>query len=287
MSNGKDYEIFVLKLQQALINSDKVFSQKNIIIERNVILKDRFDIDREFDLYWEYEFAGVIYKTIIECKDYASRVSVDKIDALIGKLEDFPDIKPIFATKTGYQSGAEAKAKAHKIDLLVVREQNGKDWLDDEGNELIKEISIEINVISQPRATSIKPYISKEWLLENPSVNVGAISEINTLDNNISIEYNNTNEIVNLNDALNEMTAKIEGFGEVILTECFEDAYLHIDNTKLLLKKMDITYYTPSIIKRIIHINIAHELIGVIEYLHRGTSTAIFKDRIIEQWRTI
>lgn len=62
-------------------------AQKNIEIERNKKIKDNYGIVREFDLYWEYELAGVIYKTIIECKDYASRVSIDKIDAFIGKLE--------------------------------------------------------------------------------------------------------------------------------------------------------------------------------------------------------
>ena len=68
-NNGRDYESFVQKLQQALINSEEYLHQKNISIERNVKITDNYGIDREFDLYWEYELAGVTYKTVIECKD--------------------------------------------------------------------------------------------------------------------------------------------------------------------------------------------------------------------------
>ena len=66
-NNGRDYETFVQKIQQALINSEEYLHQKNISIERNVKITDNCGIDREFDLYWEYELAGVTYKTVIEC----------------------------------------------------------------------------------------------------------------------------------------------------------------------------------------------------------------------------
>ncbi len=84
MSTGKDYEVFVQSLQQALLDSEAHFSLKNIKVERNKKIADSFGCIREFDIYWEYELAGIIYKTVIECKDYASKVSVEKIDALLG-----------------------------------------------------------------------------------------------------------------------------------------------------------------------------------------------------------
>ena len=95
MSDGKNYEIFVQNLQQALINAEEFMSQNNIEIERNKKITDNCGIDREFDLYWEYEVAGLTYKTVIECKDYASTISVEKIDALIGKTKDIPDLIPV------------------------------------------------------------------------------------------------------------------------------------------------------------------------------------------------
>ena len=68
MSNGKDYEEFVKTLQQALLYSELIGSSKNIEIESNKKITDNNGIEREFDLYWEYELAGVTYKTVIECK---------------------------------------------------------------------------------------------------------------------------------------------------------------------------------------------------------------------------
>jgi hypothetical protein len=70
LAAGKNYEIFVQNLYQALLDSEIQGLQKNIKIERNKMILDKNGINREFDLYWEYEFAGITYKTVIECKDY-------------------------------------------------------------------------------------------------------------------------------------------------------------------------------------------------------------------------
>jgi hypothetical protein len=155
-NDGKDYEQFVKDLQQGLLDSEDFIKQKNICIETNKMITDNCGIKREFDLYWEYELAGITYKTVIECKDYASKVSVEKIDALIGKTRDIPDLKAIFATKTGYQSGAKAKAEHNKIDLLIVRVQGDQDWEDSDGNPYIKEIAIKMELISAARTLALK-----------------------------------------------------------------------------------------------------------------------------------
>nr|WP_200874421.1 hypothetical protein [Ferrovum myxofaciens] len=104
-NNGKEYELFVSSLQQALLNAENITTQKNITVEVNKLILDNCGIERQFDIYWEYELGGLTYKTVIECKDYNSSVSVEKIDALIGKTRDIPDLKAVFATKKGYQSG--------------------------------------------------------------------------------------------------------------------------------------------------------------------------------------
>ncbi|UJF24578.1 restriction endonuclease [Suttonella sp. R2A3] len=139
-NDGKNYEQFVAQLQQALLDAESITEQKNIKVQLNKKILDSCGIKREFDLYWEYELAGITYKTVIECKDYKSRVSVGRIDELIGKIRDIPDLKAVFATKKGYQSGAEDKAKHNRIDLLVVREQNDSDWQDIDGKPYIKTI---------------------------------------------------------------------------------------------------------------------------------------------------
>ena len=98
-NNGRDYEEFVANLQQALLDAENITNQTNIIIELNKKIVDNCGIEREFDLYWEYTFGGLRYKTIIECKDYNSNISLEKIDALIGKTRDIPDLRAVFTTK--------------------------------------------------------------------------------------------------------------------------------------------------------------------------------------------
>ena len=162
MAAGKDYEAFVQDLQQAILDSEELIRQKNIHIERNKIIKDNLGINREFDLYWEYELGGLIYKTVVECKDYASKISVEKIDALIGKTRDIPDLKPVFATKIGYQKGAQTKARANNVDLLVVRKQRDDDWEDKDGNPLINKIAVDIHYLPNTRITHFTPYIDRK-----------------------------------------------------------------------------------------------------------------------------
>ena len=44
MVAGRDYEIFVQNLQQALLDSEEFLKQKNIRIERNKKIADNFGI---------------------------------------------------------------------------------------------------------------------------------------------------------------------------------------------------------------------------------------------------
>lgn len=285
--NGSEYEQFVQKLQQALLDSEQFFQQHNIIIERNKKLVDSAGIEREFDLYWEYELAGVTYKTIIECKDYASRVSIEKIDALIGKLHDLPDIKPIFATKTGYQSGAETKAKQNKIELLIVREQNDDDWQDEEGNSLIKMIEINIHILSPAIITKFQPFIDKEWMLRNTSIDLSQPLHFSANNNEIFIDDHINKERYSLFD----LAAKLgdlnkEQYGkDLTYSQLFEDAYIQYNSMSYKLRAYQVDYdiYPPHI--ETITEDYANELIGVIEYLNQGKSTAVFKDRVIKNWR--
>lgn len=77
-NTGIEYEKFVQTLMQVILNSEAEGRQKNIEVEHNKKLIDRYGIERQFDIYWEYEQAGFVYKTIIECKDYNSAVGIEK-----------------------------------------------------------------------------------------------------------------------------------------------------------------------------------------------------------------
>lgn len=285
MSDGKNYEIFVQNLQQALINAEEFMSQNNIEIERNKKITDNCGIDREFDLYWEYEVAGLTYKTVIECKDYASTISVEKIDALIGKTKDIPDLIPVFATKTGYQSGAKTKAKHNKIELLIVREQKDEDWEDKEGNPLIKQININIQISQPNRINSIKVEVDKDWVEKNPHINLEKYIVTPEMQDKVFVEDIDKQTTYSFLELSDKLKLDSSNSGEYLHEEIFLDAYLLIDEIKVKLKNFKIGYtsFEPTLLP--IRIDDSKELLGVIEYLSKSSSTAIFKDKIIKNWR--
>ena len=282
---GSDYEQFVHKLQQALLNSESFAEQYNITVERNKKIIDNIGIEREFDLYWEYELAGITYKTIIECKDYSSRISIEKIDALIGKLHDLPDIKPVFATKIGYQSGAKTKARQNKVDLLIVREQNNNDWQDENGNPLVKQIEINIHILSPANVTNFQPFVDKNWILQETDIDTTKPLHFSGLSNEIYIEDRLKGEKYFLYELFQRLGSGKSQYGDFTEKEEFEDAYIYHNDSFFKLRAYQIDYELLPPQMHTFTIDYAKELIGVIEYLHQGKMTAVFKDRVIKEWR--
>lgn len=281
MSDGMDYELFVQGIYQALMASEEFSHQKNIEVVRNKFIVDRSGVERQFDLYWEYELAGVNYKTVIECKDYASRIGIEKIDALIGKLHDIPGLRPVFATKTGYQSGAKAKAQANGIDLLVVREQNDEDWKDKVGGPLVKQLIIHMHALPSPRVTQFRPHVDVEWLEKN-GLTLGEVGEVPV--NEIYIEHISNHERYSLYELVSRLASENSNFGSFVHTECFEEAYLVHSTQKFKIRSYEMTYIIPDPIQSEIVVDYSKQLIGVIEYIHKEKKTAIFKDKVIPNW---
>lgn len=282
-NNGKDYEIFVAKMQQALLNADVYASQKNIQVEINKKLVDICGIERQFDIYWEYELGGLLYKTVIECKDYASTITVEKIDALIGKVKDLPDLKAVFATKMGYQSGAQKKAENNKIELLIVREQNNDDWTDADGTPLIKIISMNIYAISPAYIENFLPKFDVEWIKENTNIDINKPLNISVPSTEVIIENIDTSESYSIHELAQKLTTTGESiYGRFEKEEFFEDAFIYYQDLKLKLKSYKVEYTLSEPIQSSFEIDFSKELIGVVEYLQRGTKKTIFKNGVIK-----
>lgn len=286
MSNdGKDYEQFVALLQQALLDAESITLQKNIKVQLNKKILDSCGVEREFDLYWEYELAGITYKTVIECKDYDSRIPLEKIDAIIGKIKDIPDLKAIFATKKGYQFGARAKAEHNKIDLLIVREQNSSDWHDVDGTPFIKKIHITMNIQMPADITEFQPLIDSQWAAENMGPDVASVS-ISGLNNEIFVEVEDTGEKYSLHELQGKLAPLEEKtFGSFKKEERFKQGWLVGPDARYKIQGYNVSYTLSQPHKELIVIDFTKELIGVIEYLQKGTKKSIFKKDIIKDSR--
>ncbi|WP_198006828.1 restriction endonuclease [Limnobacter sp. MED105] len=282
-NTGKEYEMFVGNLQQALLNAENITTQKNIKVEVDKKITDSCGIDRQFDIYWEYELGGLTYKTVIECKDYASKVSMDKIDALIGKIRDIPDLKAVFATKKGYQSGAKNKAEKNKIDLLIVREQNDTDWTYDDGTPLIKKICINMHLLIPAYIHKFEPVLDSEWIKANNDIATESLINFSGLNNEIFIEDLIENERYSLHELASKLSEQ-EGkeYGVFKKTVKLEKAFIYHQDIKLKLVGYKIEYSVSKPINELIEMDFSKELVGVVEYLQKGTKKSIFRNGIIK-----
>ncbi|OWS73604.1 hypothetical protein CBW22_21900 [Pantoea sp. VS1] len=283
-NDWRDYEVFVGRIQQSLLNAEGISHIKNINVEINKKLIDRSGIERQFDLYWEFQLGGQIYKSVIECKNYASAITIEKIDAFIGKANDIPGLRLIYATKTGYQSGAKTKAEQHKIDLLIVREGVDEDWTSSDGTPLVKTININIKAVSVPRIISFTPHVDAKWLESQVNLKLEDVEQRfgRTLNNEIFIHDKVKNERVSLHELQTQLLCKVKDihYGKGSFSEKFEDAQLeNLDGSlKLKLSSYALEYIYNKPINMISTIDYSNELLGIVHNYVTGNKKMIFND---------
>ena len=153
-NTGIPYENLTTMVFNEILNQDTV---KTIDVQHNVTLQGK-TTTHQIDVYWEFEIGGIPYRTIVQAKDWGSKVPQGALLQFKAVLDDLPGHKGVFVTKTGYQSGAIDVAKANHILLYELREPNDTDW---EGKiqNLIFNLSIYI-----PEFSNIKIIEDKDWL---------------------------------------------------------------------------------------------------------------------------
>ncbi|MCU4539652.1 restriction endonuclease [Acinetobacter bereziniae] len=276
MSNkntGKDYEIFVQSLYQAIIQSEsiKLPGHKNIDVEINKYILDKNGIERQFDIYWEYTLADITYKTVIECKDYKSKISIEKIDSFIGKISDIPGLRGLFASKNGYQSGAQTKAQQHNIELLIIRNQNESDWTDSDGNPLLKKILFNATAISPAMIISFDLLLPKD---ATPKESIGG------MENEITIHHYDTDKKYTISDLKNMLLACHESqYGQFEKEENFPGKIItSTDEIEIVGYKVKYEILEPS--TESWTLDFSEKLKGVVEYLNKGTKSLVFDDSV-------
>ena len=107
-NNGVEYELFVKEVYECLNQADGL---TDVEVQHNVKLSGASGVKHQIDVFWAFEKGGVTYRVAIECKNYKSRVSKDKMISFHGILHDVGNIHGVFVSKTGFQSGAIEYAK--------------------------------------------------------------------------------------------------------------------------------------------------------------------------------
>lgn len=156
-NTGISYEKLVQHLFSLMLNEKSV---KTIDVKQNVTLQGK-TTTHQIDVYWEFEMGGIIYKTIVQAKDYNSTVSQDKLLTFAAVLNDLPgQPRGIFITKTGYQKGAKKIAEANGILLYEFRQPTDNDW-----KGRIKDIKIEMQCIA-PDFSNQHSVVDNIWFIQ-------------------------------------------------------------------------------------------------------------------------
>ena len=126
--------------------TERIFSQlvenpEHEKVEHNVMLEGK-DGQRQIDILITYKIAGMSIKTIVECKDYSSKVCIGVVDALHSVMQDVNANKGVLVSSNGFSSSAINKAKRLGISLFTAHEALSEKWkLDIEIPILVTEIS--------------------------------------------------------------------------------------------------------------------------------------------------
>lgn len=153
-NSGQEYEQLVRDLFEQILNQDVV---ETISVQQNVLLAGKSTI-HQIDVYWKFKTGGVTYETIVQAKDWSSKVDQGELIKFKGVLDDLPNQpRGVFVTRTGFQSGAENFAKANGILLFELREPSDEDL-----ESWVTEIRINIKFLV-PRTTNIALHPDRDW----------------------------------------------------------------------------------------------------------------------------
>lgn len=122
---GTEYELFVKAVYECLNRADGLSDVK---IQHDVKLIGAAGVEHQIDVFWTFKIGGVNYKVAVECKDYNSHVSKEKIEAFHSILHDIGNIHGIYASKMGFQRGAILYAQKYGIQLMEIRKPVDSDW---------------------------------------------------------------------------------------------------------------------------------------------------------------
>ena len=177
-NENTEYEKLTQEIYQAINCAEGV---KNINVQHNIKLPGKSGCNHQIDVYWEFEMMGETHKVAIECKNYSKVVSVGRIRDFFGVLHDVGDVKGIFVTKEGYQSGAKKFGDHYGISLKELRFPKEQDW---QGR--VKNIVLNLSVIST-ELTNRTFDLDIDWLEKNTNYKEGEQLNLSGMQDEIII----------------------------------------------------------------------------------------------------
>jgi len=89
-------------------------------VQHNVEVKERSNVKHQIDVDLEFEMVDAKYKVAIECKNFTSDITLERISDFYYVDQDICNIYGIIVTKAGFQSGVKEYAKHHEMGLKLL-----------------------------------------------------------------------------------------------------------------------------------------------------------------------
>ncbi|MGL4473861.1 MAG: restriction endonuclease [Shewanella sp.] len=121
-NNGLAFEMLAERIFEEISRQ-----HDGVSIRRNVSMKG-IDGERQIDLLITSNFAGMEFRTIVECKDYNKKVDVKVIDGFHSVMQDVSANKGVVVSRKGFSSTAVTKAKRLGISLFSAHQANSEKW---------------------------------------------------------------------------------------------------------------------------------------------------------------
>jgi len=150
-----EYELLTQAIYRNILVREGVSTAN---VKHNVSIVGRSGVEHQVDVYWEFKQAGITHRVLIECKNYASNLTLEKARNFFALIHDIGNCVGIMVTKTGYQSGAAAFCKHYGLVLKLLRKPTEVDW-----RGRIKEIHINM-VPRVPVSNKTHPIVCKLYL---------------------------------------------------------------------------------------------------------------------------
>lgn len=225
--------------------------------------------------FWEYQFAGVLHKVAIECKNYSTAISKGKVRDFFGVLSDIGNLSGIMVTKKGYQKGAKELAEYYGINLMVIRDAIDEDW-----KGRLRRLNTKIQATSF-RVTNTWIELDSSWCHENLNIDEEARKsfslQISGQNNEMWIVDEKGNNLKNFLQLENELQYTNGETNELKYYYQFENGYIptkDFGNIKIkgvlltynvLIDKTEFTFDSKDHTKAIVK----NALSGHIEFIKR------------------
>ncbi len=201
---GDELELKVFEIINELLNKEEFFiSGKNSQIFRKKKYKSNktnneiiVDISIETFLPNAKHYSQL---TVIECKNYQSTISVDKIRVLRSVMDEIGAHKGIIASRTKFQKGVLDLARANNVGLCLINTKNQFDWINYRIDKTFNHYTLDMidNLLSTCSNKSFFAYSNCNCFENLPDllIHLGVLDRFENIQEFVKIPYRSEEEI--------------------------------------------------------------------------------------------